>query len=236
VFLADLKSKALGADTEVVARLLNDRFSCRGFLPDAVPDADIERMFAVSQLSASWCNTQPWEVIVTTGEGTERFRKAALEHSEDLKVRKSDFALPTRYEGEYAARRRDAGWRLYESVGIERGDRKASFLQGQENYRLFGAPHLMILTSDGDLETYGAIDCGLYLGNLMLVAQSMGIATIAQAAFAFISPFVAEYFGLSPDRKVVCGMSFGYADPSHPANSFRTPRAPVDKVITWARD
>jgi len=200
-----------------------------------VPEADIARMIGAAQLSASWCNTQPWQVIVTTGAGTERFRKAATAHAAENPPRTADFDLPT-YEGVYKDRRRSAGWRLYQSVGVDRGDRRGSFLQSLENYRLFGAPHVMLVTSDRELGTYGAVDCGIFLGNLMLVAQAMGIDTIPQAAFAFVAPFVAPYFDLPPDRKVTGGMAFGYRAGAHPANRFRTPRAPVDNVISWVRD
>src|SRR5262249_32098716 len=101
---------------------------------------------------------------------------------------------------------------------------------------LFGAPHLLIVTTEQDLGTYGAIDCGIYLSSLMLLAQSMGIATIAQAAFAMYSPFIRAYFNLPEHRQVVCGLSFGYADDSHPANGFRTTRAPAAEVVTWQFD
>jgi hypothetical protein len=111
-----------GEDAELVARLLAARFSCRAFRPDPVPEADILRLLNAAQLSASWCNTQPWQVTITSGAGTERFREAVFEHASNNPPRVADFDLPS-YEGVYRDRRRSAGWRLYESVGIGRGDR-----------------------------------------------------------------------------------------------------------------
>ena len=35
------------------------------------------------------------------------------------------------------------------------------------------------------------------------------------------------------DRQILCGISFGYSDTAHPANSFRTTRAAVDEVMDW---
>jgi hypothetical protein len=35
------------------------------------------------------------------------------------------------------------------------------------------------------------------------------------------------------DRHILCGISFGYRDPTHPANSFRTTRAAVEDVMEW---
>nr|WP_324197820.1 nitroreductase family protein [Nocardia abscessus] len=77
------------------------------------------------------------------------------------------------------------------------------------------------------------MDCGLYLGTFLLAATSLGIATIPQAAPAGRSAFVRECFDLPEDRKILAGISFGYPDVDHPANSYRTTRAPVDEVVTW---
>src|SRR3989344_4939252 len=125
-------------------RLLEQRFSCRGYLPKPVDEQTIAQILKVAQRTASWCNAQPWKLIITSGE----------------------------------------------ALGV-----------------------------------YGAVDCGAYVANFMLAARALGVASIAQAAIASRSRFVRQYFGLPDDRKVVCGISFGYEDPAHPANSFRTSRA-----------
>jgi nitroreductase len=231
---------ALPGDTpaaEMLTELLAGRFSCRAFRPDPVPTATIERMLTMAQRSASWCNSQPWQVIVTEPPATDRFRAALLEHVNATgQPEQPDLPYPLGYFGVYRERRRECGWQLYDSVGVKPGDRAASAVQARENFRLFGAPHVMIITSERDLGVYGAVDCGLYVGNLMLAAQSLGIATIAQAALARCSPFLLSYFGIPDTRSVVCGISFGYADHTHPANGFRTRRADLAEAVTWVRD
>jgi nitroreductase len=47
------------------------------------------------------------------------------------------------------------------------------------------------------------------------------------------APFLREYFGLPEDRKVVCGIAFGYADPDHPTATYRTSRADLEDVVTF---
>ncbi|MGA8586183.1 MAG: nitroreductase family protein [Roseiarcus sp.] len=121
-------------------------------------------------------------------------------------------------------------------MGVARGDRQAYARQALENYRLFGAPHVAIITSDEALGTYGALDCGAYVNNFLLAAQSFGIASIPQAALASHSKFVREHFGLGVDRLVVCGISFGYEEDAAPANHFRTTRATLEEVATLVED
>jgi nitroreductase len=212
-------------DSAALEDLLQRRFSCRGFLPQPVAPALIERVLALAQRTASWCNAQPWQLVITSGEATERFRSALYEEMQRASDEPPDFAWPTAYRNAYQQRRRECGFGLYDAVGIARGDRAASARQAMENFRLFGAPHVAIVTTPADLGVYGAVDCGAYVQNFMLAATSLGLATIAQASLATRPTFIRRHFGLPEDRRIVCGISFGYEDPAHPANGFRTTRA-----------
>lgn len=218
-------------DSALLEQLLTRRHSCRRFLPEPVPRPTIERMLELAQRSASWCNAQPWQVIVTNGEATESFRRLLLDNASASAS--PDFPWPRAYQGIYQQRRRECGLALYHSVGIANGDREASAQQGKENFRLFGAPHVAIITTDEALGVYGAVDCGAYVANFLLAATSLGVATIAQAALAARGPLVRAHFGLPDDRRLVCGISFGFADAEHPANRFRTSRAPLADAMQW---
>lgn len=216
---------------EALLELHTLRFSCRGFLDREVPRQTIEQIARLAQRTASWCNAQPWKLTVTSGAATQRFRQALLEGGNEAPA--PDFPWPREYQGIYQARRRDCGLALYASVGIAKGDREGSARQARENFRFFGAPHVAIVTTDEALGVYGAVDCGAYVSNFMLAARSLGVASIAQAALASRPGLIRRHFGLPPDRLVVCGISFGYADESHPANDFRTTRADPDDVVSW---
>ncbi|KFG90928.1 Nitroreductase [Sphingobium herbicidovorans NBRC 16415] len=226
-------------ESAVLSRLLAERYSCRSYRPEPVSRPEIERMLEIAQMSASWCNSQPWQVIVTEGAGTERLRQllfdqaAADAAASGGPVFAPDFPFPTAYRGVYKERQREVGWQLYESVGIAFGDRVASGRQVLENFRLFGAPNALIVTSPRDLGTYGAIDCGLYVGSLLLAAQSLGLGMIPQAALAIYGPLIHEHFNVPDDRMVVLGASFGYPDEAHPANSFRSRRASIADAVEW---
>lgn len=211
-------------------KLVSERWSCRAYLPDQVPDDVIREMFEIAQRTPSWCNTQPWQVHVTKGETTRRFAKSLTEHAE-AHEETPDLDMPSGYHGVYRDRRRAAGYALYASLGISKEDWDARVAQRLKNFDFFGAPHVAIVTTDREQGTYGAIDCGGYVTNLLLAAQSLGVATIPQAAVAMHSGHVREYLDLPDDRLVVCAVSFGYADTGHPVNRFRTERAAVDDTV-----
>ncbi|MBY0509303.1 MAG: nitroreductase [Rhodospirillaceae bacterium] len=216
---------------EILGKLLEERHSCRAFLKKPVPEATIARILEMAQRTASWSNSQAWQVVLASGAATDKFRDALRAHVAGNPAA-PDFPWPREYRGVHQARRRECGFGLYSAVGIPRGDKEAMHHQHMENYRLFGAPHVVIVTSDEALGVYGAIDCGAYVGTFILAAHSLGVASIPQAALSTHSPFVRAHFGIPEDRRVVCGISFGYEDPAHPANSFRTTRAAVDDVVT----
>lgn len=217
---------------DTLCELLEHRFSCRAFRPDPVPRDDIERIVDAARQVPSWCNAQPWQAIITDGAETDRFREALFAHAQ-ANNSQPDLDWPKQYVGRYKDRRRACGWQLYEAVGIEKGDRAASMAQMMENFRLFGAPHVAILTSEADLGTYGVMDCGGFIAGFCLAAQALGVATIPQAAIAGHGRFVHEFFGIPDSRLVIAAISFGFEDADHPANRFRTTRAPLDEVIDW---
>jgi len=228
-------NKPIAQHADSLTALLAGRHSCRAFLPRGVPRETIARILEMAQRTPSWCNTQPWQVIITSGAATDRFRAGLLAHVAGEKPA-SDIPFPREYRGAYLERRRACGWQLYKSVGIARGDREASARQGMENFRLFGAPHAAIVTTDEAQGAYGAVDCGAYVNNFMLAASSLGVASIAQAAIASQSKFVRSHFKLAPDRQVLCGIAFGFEDADHPANKYRTARASLTEVVTWVDD
>ena len=216
-------------DIDALEQVLSARHSCRGFRPDPVPQEVIARMVTAAGRAPSWCNAQPWKLTVTRGEETDRFRAALLDEVA-TGTPCPDLPWPERYPGVHGARRRECGLQLYEAVGIAREDRAARAEQSMENYRLFGAPHVAIVHSEAALGPYGAMDTGGFVTAFMLAATALGVGSIAQASVAAYAPFVRAHFGLPETRLILCAISFGWPDPEHPANRFRTGRAALDEV------
>lgn len=220
------------AARDALNALLTARHSCRAFQPDPVPRPMIEDILSAARQVPSWCNAQPWQISLTSGAETDRFR-AALQEAVANSAPKPDLPFPDSYSGAYKDRRRTCGWQLYEAVGVEKGDREGSARQMMRNFALFDAPHCAIISSPAELGPYGAMDCGGFVTAFTLAAQAHGVDTIAQAAVASYAPFLHRYFDIPDDRLVLCAISFGYSDTDHPANAFRTDRAPIDAIVDW---
>jgi nitroreductase len=223
-------------DAAALHRVMAARRSHRAFTSEPVPQQTIRAILEMAQTTASWCNSQPWKVAVTSGAGTERLRDALYRAASTRGPETTDIPWPREYRGEYKDRRRESGYQLYSALGIERTDRDRQQQQTLENFRFFGAPHVAIIHSDEALGPYGAVDCGGYVTSFLLAATAHGVGSVAQAALGLYPSVLRSELGLGEDRTIVCGISFGYPDPAHPANGFRTSRAPLDQVVDWVED
>ncbi len=212
---------------------LSNRYSCRRFKQDAVPIDLIHKILTAAQKTPSWCNTQPWDVHVVSGEALQTLSEKLEKQAASGVTPNPDFLFPERYEGDYRDRRKVCGLQLYKSVGIEKGDAERTRDQALENFRFFAAPHVMFLTVPSELGVYGAVDCWLYVSSFMLVANELGVATIAQAALASYPDVVREALNIGKERHLVCGISFGFEDTTHPINGYRTERESIASVVKF---
>ena len=126
--MTDAATKAIARLTteqriSVLEELLNERYSVRAFLPQPVPRETIDRLLRVAQRTASWCNSQPWQVVIASGEAKEKFRKIIYAEAASGAGDDHDFTPPREYLGVYLERRRESGFQLYNTLGIARGDK-----------------------------------------------------------------------------------------------------------------
>ena len=210
--------------------LLNSRYSCRAYKKQEVSEKDIREIISTASRVPTWCNAQPWEVLVTKGEATEKLSQLLIESTKTQQIN-PDFNWPTQYVGQYAQRRRQCGYQLYESIGIQKEDKKRRKEQMMLNYKFFGAPHVAIVTSESDLGPYGSMDCGGFIAAFTIVAQAKGIATIAQASVTGYAQTIRNYFQIPKNRLIQTAISFGYSDDLHPINHFRTEREKSENVV-----
>ncbi|PMU64977.1 nitroreductase, partial [Pseudomonas sp. FW215-L2] len=82
-------------------------------------------VLTTAQRTASWCNSQPWQVVIASGEAKERFRQLIYKEASGGLGDDYDFKPPREYVGVYLDRRRESGFQLYNTLGIARGDKMA---------------------------------------------------------------------------------------------------------------
>jgi nitroreductase len=217
-----------------VLEAMRGRSSIRAFLDKPVPRETIEAILECARFAPSGVNSQPWQVVVLTGNAKQRLSEA-LANARASGVQESpDYAYyPKDWFEPYKSRRKSCGLALYSAVGIGIADTEKRMRQWLRNYHFFGAPAGLLFFTDRRLATGSFMDTAMFVQNVMLAARGYGLATCPQASLAEYPDIVRSLLGMSPERALVCGMSLGYADASAPVNRYRLEREPVSAFTTW---
>jgi nitroreductase len=219
---------------ESVDHAIRSRRATRAFLTDEVPDATMRAVFELAAHAPSNSNTQPWHVEVVSGAARDRLAAALVaahaagDQSVDFPYREGLF------DGVLATRREQFGAQLYGALGIARGD--TDLLEGYntESLRFYGAPHVAMLFAPAQTEARIAADMGMYAQTLLLAMVAYGIASCPQALLSFYADTVRAELGVT-GRKLLMGISFGYADESAAVNAIRVPRAGLAETTRFRR-
>ena len=220
--------------TYAFKEILRLRKSCRGFLDTRVPDHMITSILEDAQLAPSNCNTQPWETHIVSGDKLKELSEALLREN-NAESFSPDFSFDTNeYHGHYQERYFDLAKANYGAYGIRRGDKAGRKEVSDNNYKFFNAPHIAIpfMPSFGDNVRVGG-DIGMYGQTFLLSLTAHGLAGIPQTALGFFAGTIREILNVPSEFKMLFGISFGYADPNSPGNSYKLGRDPITSNVTF---
>ncbi len=213
---------------------LHARKSVRAFKPDPVPRALIEEILALAARAPSGTNVQPWKMHVVAGETRAELERAVLAHRDGNPPDTSaEFVRSSKRKEPYTGRMKKLGKDMYTLIGIPKGDQAANWAQWGRNYKFFDAPVGIIFTIDKDLDRMAYVDLGIFLQTLMLAAKSRGLDTCAQGAWNAFWSVTRRVLNVPEEDYIVCGISLGYADDSHPVNTLVSEREPVESFAVF---
>ena len=218
-----------------VTEAVRSRHSARAFLDRPVERALIEEILTLAARAPSGGNLQPWHLDVLTGEALEALKSIVHERlAADPNGEPPPFAVyPSPLPEPWHARRFENGEALYASIGIPREDRPARRAQFARNYDFFGAPVGLFFSIGRLFDRPQWAHLGMFIENVMLLAEERGVATCAQESWAAVHETVERFLAMPAERMLYCGMALGYADRDHPINCWRTDRAPLADYATF---
>lgn len=230
-------------NNSIVDDVIQARMSARAFTSEIPSHELIQHVLQVASRAPSGTNTQPWKVYVLEGNILADLCSKVCDAYEAIsqnpeladQYKEAYSYYPEKWFSPYIDRRRENGWSLYGLLGIEKGEKEKMFLQHQRNFRFFNAPVGLFFTIHRDLGTGSILDYGMFLQNIMISAQSHGLASCPQAAWNKFSKIILPTIGAGEDEMLVCGMALGYADQSDRINTFQTPRAKVEEFTSWLK-
>ncbi len=230
--------------------VLKSRRSIRDFSDRSVSQELIERVLLDALESPSSSNTQPFKVVVATGDVQKKIG-VALTRRYRLSLSMSKQSLPKRlytaythdlipnkvyktilgkYPREFQERRIKTGVGLYELLGIKRGDQQARDEYMASNFSFFNAPVTLWIFADPGMTYTALVDSGLFLQTLMLSATSHGLGTCAQGSLNLWRAPVDEYFDVPKSYALVCGVSMGYPT-DNPINAYKPGKIGLSELL-----
>ncbi|MCK9275067.1 MAG: nitroreductase [Syntrophales bacterium] len=213
---------------------IRTRRSIRSFLSGEVKKEIMDAILSDARWSPSWGNTQPWEVLVITGDKLDIFKEKNRNAAFSGKSPNPEIAMPEEWPEINKNRYRDIGKRTLESLSIARADKEARNNFTGEMMKLFNAPVLiLIMTDKGVALEYSMLDVGLYVQTLCLLAQERGLGTCIMAAAVQYPDLIRELFEISDSKRIVVGVALGWPDKDNPVNSFDRTRGSMEEFVRY---
>jgi nitroreductase len=220
-----------------VSEAVASRFSCRAFLPKAVPEKIVREIVELAARAPSAGNMQPWRVYAIAGDRLETLKTmlAPRMATELPKGEGTDYTIyPHPLTEPYKTRRSTVGELLYRAIGIPREDKAARYRQFANNYAFFGAPVALFFAREKAHGPAQWADIGGYLQTVCLLAREYGLHTCPQQAWVSFNKTVRSFLDLPENLMVYSGMAVGYADETAAINQWRSPREPLDRFATFS--
>ena len=216
-----------------VAQAIRERHSIRAFKPDPVPVGVIRSIMEQALRAPSWANTQPWEFAVATGDVLKQIQDEFVARGPGEMA--NEIPRPYEFPEKYMARIRALQPKDRKELTPEEWNERTLV-----NFRHYGASTCIYLLigkdfyfQSGGINSWSLYDSGSCVQNIMLLATSVGLGTIAQAQAAVYPDIIRKVLEIPEDKAIALGIAIGYPDRDDPATEGRTAREALDDICTF---
>ncbi len=212
---------------------IKSRQSIRAFKPEPVPRELLLQVFETARYSPSYKNTQPWEVMIVSGEKKQALSAMLLDLLEKDTSPQPDLQEPESWPPTQKDRINQLYSKRAKATGLDLTDPKIIHKSKQANFRFYNAPHAFYFYQDAALSSWSLVDIGMFIQSVMLSANALGLGTVPQAFATDYAPQVKTFLSLPETKRLIVGMSVGYPNMDSPVNQLRTDRASTDELVQW---
>jgi len=216
-----------------VSEAIQSRITVRQFLDKPVPAETIREILEIAKRAPSGGNIQPWTVHVVVGDALRNLVDDVDEKQHKGVTEELEYNIyPPDLTDPYKTRRRIVGQQLYDLIGVPREDTPGKRKQLARNFRFFDAPVGIFFVLHRQMEIGQYADVGMFMQNIMLLAQEYGLDTCPQEAWARWPETLKEHLSLGDHEMLFCGMALGYQDEEAIINKLTSAREEFDNFVT----
>ena len=208
--------------------LLEKRHSTRNFLDKPIPEDTLRNIIKDSLLSPSWCNSQPWNIYVSSGESLNKIRKEWIEKTSQNVKGYGDVSPGHRTD--FSKRSQPTMQEFFNKEGMS--EEKIKIFENAAN-DLFNAPTVIYLTLNKGHTVYSVYDLGGIGFAIMLAAKEHGVDSVVAYQLITYPDVIRKYVNIPNDEDIVIGIALGYENEDHFMNQYRSPKLNVDDVCKF---
>lgn len=212
---------------------IQTRHCVRAFKSKPITKDVMQKIADAASNSPSYTNTQPWEMVVVSGEKRDEISRELLKLAKTKAPTSPDIPLPTGWPPQMEQRSREHGARRLNTLGIERSDREKREKLRLMNFEFYGAPCAVFLFMDGSLGKWSLFDMGLFTQNLILAAHTLGVGSCIQASVTGYADEIKRFLDIAKDQKLVVCISMGYPDQEAKLNTYRSLKKKPEEFMHW---
>ena len=214
---------------------INARKSIRGFKPDSVDQATIQKILEAAVRAPSAMNTQPWEFFVITGNVLDQMRKQIVEKlNTGAPMQPDHLVVGWPPDSIYRDRQVNLAKQLFKLMDIQREDKAKRARWLERGFRFFDAPVAIIVVTDKTLSESGPLfDIGAVVNNICLTALEFNLGTCIEDQGVLYPEVARELAGIPDTKRLMIAVALGYPDNDFPANRVESVREPVENITTW---
>lgn len=217
-----------------ISDAITQRQSIRAYLDKPVAADLVQRILDEARWAPSGANTQPWHVRVVSGKTKQTIAERIIAARDGKQKENPDYDYyPQAWFEPYQSRRKETGFALYSALNIGKKDMEKRKQAWYRNYHFFDAPVGLLFFLDKRMGHGSLIDMGMFIQNIMLLAQQHGLGTCPQASLAEYPDIVRDTLQMDAGLQLLCGMALGYPDRADPVNNYRVERIPVNEFTLW---
>jgi nitroreductase len=212
------------------------RASKRDFEDKSVPKETIDKILSASLRAPSWANSQPWEIVVSTGKTSEFIKKRIYQLASEDNPGNPDFPFPISpalWSDKQNDNMFETGKFIYESLGISRDDtsRRKDFALYNQDF--FGSQTAIYIYLDEKLGLWSILDSGMLIQSILLGAHAAGLGACPQAYLVRYPDILRGAFGLPESKKFLLGVSIGFYKKDAVANNIKTSRVELKDAVKY---